>query len=398
MTSKEAELKQLFNLYYAGETTLEQTREFYRLVQNAENQEFLSCLIKDRWNSEATEHAVFNESETDQILSSILNKINPAEKIEDEPPAASYPFIKYSVAASIILILSFAVYFIPNTNTPPLQQAVKKQNLNDALPGGNKAKLTLADGSEIVLDDAKNGTISAKPDAKVNKVKDGELVYESKNTQSTKANSLNIISTPRGGKYTIVLTDGSRVFLNAATTLKFPSAFAGNERKVELSGEAYFEVAKDKAKPFKVILKNQVIEVLGTHFNVKAYEEETAVKTTLVEGSVKVSSGNQGGILKPGQQAVLENTGEFSVLNHVNTVKEIAWKNGFFIFRNAGIESIMREIGRWYDVDVVFKGKIPVRQFNGKISRNVKASEVLNMFKYTGQNFSIDGKTVTIIN
>ena len=208
--------------------------------------------------------------------------------------------------------------------------------------------------------------------------------------------SYNTVSTPRGGQYQIVLSDGSKVWLNAASSIRFPTAFSGSLREVELTGEAYFEVAKNKEKPFQVKVRDMKIAVLGTHFNVKAYEDEAETKTSLLEGSVKIIQGKEAGLLKPGQQAVINFKDDKVKIATADMVEVIAWKNGLFRFEGANIETIMREIGRWYDVEIVYAGKVPMRRFEGKINRNAGLSEVLRILELSNVKFSIAGKKIIV--
>jgi transmembrane sensor len=263
-------------------------------------------------------------------------------------------------------------------------------------PGGNKAVLTLANGSTIVLDSAHNGVLAKQGNSIINKTGDGKLVYRASATADNEVPQINTVTTPRGGQYHIVLPDGSDVWLNAASSISYPTIFNGKTRRVEITGEAYFEVTKNAAMPFIVKSPRAEVDVLGTHFNIMAYADEDVMKTTLLEGAVKIIANGSSGILKPGQQAVLNNKDELSINNDADD--EIAWKNGLFQFRGADIRSIMRQAARWYNVDVVFEGKVPVKQYTGRISRNVKASALLNMLKYTGVNAIIEGNSIYIKN
>jgi ferric-dicitrate binding protein FerR (iron transport regulator) len=192
------------------------------------------------------------------------------------------------------------------------------------------------------------------------------------------------------------LPDGTKVWLNSASSLRFPTRFTGVSRQVEITGEAYFEVTKKPAMPFRVKTNRAEIEVLGTHFNVMAYDDESIMKTTLLEGAVNIKSGTFSARLKPGQQAQINTTGQNKVINDVDLDDETAWKNGIFQFRDAEIDVILRQAARWYDVDVSYKSKVPAKEFTGRISRNVKASELLNMLKYAGINLGIEGKNIIV--
>lgn len=301
---------------------------------------------------------------------------------------------RLAIAASIILCLSFGLYFIVHRNTAPL---TAKTELKDILPGGNKAILTLADGTVVNLDDAKNGQIANQNGIEIRKAKNGQLEYVIKEVQNTSLTGSNTISTPRGGQYQVSLPDGTKVWLNAATTLKYPYAFAKNERVVELNGEAYFEVSKDHTRPFKVKTAVQTVEVLGTHFNINAYSDENIVKTTLLEGAVKVSAKQSTVNLHPGEQSQLNaSNARLSVSQQVDMDKEMAWKNNIFSFDNDDLQTIMRQISRWYDVDVVYEGKISTEKYVGEIPRNSNLAEVFKILELNHVHIDAKGKVLTI--
>lgn len=308
-----------------------------------------------------------------------------------------------AVAAALLIVTGVMLWTtapefkVSNALTAGPVQKVK----NDIAPGGNKAVLMLADGSRIVLNDAKNGELTQQGNIVVNKEKDGLLTYRVKpgNTkEQQKETALNSIATPRGGQYQVVLPDGTKVWLNAASTLKFPTAFTGNERNVGLTGEAYFEVAKNPGKPFRVTSAGQTIEVLGTHFDVNAYDDEPVIKTTLLEGSIKLNSGSKNAVLKPGQQATLSLSGltPIRVKNDIDVDAVMAWKNQLFEFNHDNIQTIMRQVSRWYDVDIAYEGNIPEDRFEGKISRNVDVSQILKILELSGVNFRIEGKKIIV--
>lgn len=268
----------------------------------------------------------------------------------------------------------------------------------DAEPGKNKATLTLADGSKLELNSAKIGVLAKADHISVKKTKDGQLIYliaPSKNTDANNPIAFNTISTPIGGQYQVILPDGTKVWLNAASSLKYPTLFKGGQRMVELTGEAYFEVTKNAAMPFYVKVNNMQVKVLGTHFNVMAYDNEPAVKTTLLEGSVQLSSGAAINKLKPGQQGVLSKSGQLTV-SDVNTEHAIAWKNGYFEFKRSGIHEIMNQLARWYDIEIAYEGNIPDDEFVGKIERSAKLSQVLNILKLSKIHFVLDNKKLTV--
>jgi len=273
------------------------------------------------------------------------------------------PFYQTLIRAAAILLFVSATIILLYSRYTRKQIENKTAVTYDVAPGGNKAILTLSNGSKVTLNDSKNGLLATQAGALILK-KDSLLSYKS-TAGKTDAVTYNTINTPNGGQYQLVLADGTRVWLNAASSLKFPTEFNGNNRTVELTGEAYFEVAKDKHKPFNVKTANQTVQVLGTHFNVNSYTDEAVVKTTLLEGSVKVYSATASVLISPGQQALLSNN-QLLVNKDPDVNEVIAWKNGMFQFNEADIQTIMRQIARWYDIDVEFKGKIPDYTYHGK--------------------------------
>jgi transmembrane sensor len=327
-----------------------------------------------------------------------------SEKITEFPSFKVYKSLNIrrwvAAAAIFIIVLGAGGYFILH-KTP--DKIAKTENIlpqnkkTDIAPGGNKAVLTLANGSTIILDSAQNGTLSSQGNIKIIKLDDGQLAYDKSAVSGNTELLYNTISTPKGGQYQLTLSDGSKVWLNAASSLRFPASFSDDERKVELTGEGYFEVAHNAAKPFIVTKNNVEIKVLGTHFNVNAYDDENSMKVTLLEGSVKVSKGNESTVISPGQQARISNLEKkIDVKKNVDLDEVIAWKNGLFQFDQANIKTIMRQIARWYDVDVVFEGKIPEVLFGGKISRDVNVSQVLKVLQEGGIHFRVEGKKIIV--
>jgi ferric-dicitrate binding protein FerR (iron transport regulator) len=298
----------------------------------------------------------------------------------------------------VILLVASGVVYVWLEKKPENNLAKTQKPLpgNDVLPGGNKAVLTLADGSTIVLDNTAIGIVTQQGNTKVLKTNNGKLAY---NTDRGKPVEVlyNTVSTPRGGQYQIELPDGSQVWLNAASSLRFPTAFIGKDRRVEITGEAYFEVTKNKSMPFIVSVEGSEIQVLGTHFNVMAYKEESNIKTTLLEGSIKFVHGNNSSLIKPGQQTQLANSGQIKVLDDIDMDAVIAWKNGNFDFNGVDIETVMRQLSRWYNVEVEYNKKTDVL-FYAEIPRNTKLSEVLHALEYTSKvKFDINGKKIVVM-
>jgi ferric-dicitrate binding protein FerR (iron transport regulator) len=334
-------------------------------------------------------------------------KVGLSEQIAAEERKSSSKVIwikKWAAAAAALLFIGFASYFFTKqTTTNPTNKTEEQVAKLDIPPGGNKAVLTLADGSSIILNDKENGLITQDAGAEIVKTKDGQIVYRSK--QSAQNAALNMISTPRGGQYQLTLADGTKVWLNASSSIKFPTVFTGAERKVEITGEVYFEVAKNKKMPFKVSSAHQIIEVLGTHFNINTYDDESADKTTLLEGSVKIHKLNIEGkeenistILKPGQEAILAANAKNFKVSAADEEAAVAWKNGYFKFNRYNIQTIMRQVSRWYNVDVEYRGKISEDLFVGKINRSENVSEVLRILQLSKINTTIKGDKIIITN
>jgi ferric-dicitrate binding protein FerR (iron transport regulator) len=257
-----------------------------------------------------------------------------------------------------------------------------------------------------MLDTAARGTIAKQGSARIVKTDSGKLSYQSADAKrnQTIAIEYNTLSTPRGGQYQLTLPDGSQVWLNAASSIRYPIAFAGGERHVDITGEVYFEVMKNASQPFKVSINGRAeVEVLGTHFNINAYEDESSINTTLLEGSVQISStgstpSREARVpLKPGQQAQYKNAGSIQIIDHADTEQAIAWKNGRFAFNNSDLKTIMRQIARWYDVDVVYEGSGSPRYFTADLSRNRNLSVLLQILEQSKLHFNIDGKRLTVI-
>ena len=291
-----------------------------------------------------------------------------------------------SVAASIALIGGIAFFFMKRPAAIKTKSTIAKTIPVDALPGGNKAYLTLADGSRISLTEAANGKIASQAGVTVTKSADGQLVYTIIDAgNQADLRKINTISTPKGGQWQVRLPDGSRVWLNAESSLSYPITFAGaQQRRVELKGEAYFEVAKDKMHAFVVKTSGQELEVLGTHFNISSYQDEVSTKSTLLEGSVRIGHT----VLEPGEQATT-NAGRIRV-SKVDTTMVVAWKNGLFRFDNTPLKDLMRQISRWYDIEVDYEGDFSDRKFYGEIERSYSLMEVLNVLKSSKVHFRME--------
>jgi transmembrane sensor len=302
-------------------------------------------------------------------------------------------------AAIFVVLAGIGLYFIlsnkPASNNHSL---AKTQSLTpeEIQPGKNGAVLTLVDGSKMVLDSLGNGLITTQNGTKVSLV-NGHLVYDAANAADVTA--FNTMSTPKGRQFNLVLPDGSKVWLNAASSIRYPIVFTGKESRVEITGEAYFEVARNTSMPFRVKTNIETeIEVLGTHFNINSYENETSINTTLLEGSVRVKN-NQGTIvLKPGQQAQSVTAEKIKLLQQVDVDKVMAWKNGYFNFQDANLQEVMRQLERWYDIEVVYEKGIPELEFFGKMGKDLSLAAVLRGLEKSNVHFRLeDGRKLVVL-
>lgn len=347
-----------------------------------------------------------DDNQKERIKNNLYRSIIKDAEIELQAPIRHLKHLPtwIKIAASILLLFSVGTisYYIVNKTQ---QEKIGNGLSQDVEPGGNKGVLTLSDGKEISLENTKVETLAQQGNTTI-KNKNGQLVYIA---ESPKVENVfyNRVTIPRGGQYQLTLPDGTKVWLNAASTIAFPTAFTGNERKVRITGEVYFEVAtittvgnrgELEKMPFIVNVNDKAeIKVLGTHFNVNSYTDDGAIKTTLLEGSVEVSSliTKNSITIVPGQQASIDDSGVTNV-NLVNTEEVVAWKNGYFYFDNSSLQTVMHQLSRWYDVKVTYEGEIPDRKFNGKIHRDVNLSEVIEILKYTKVNFRIEDKSIIV--
>ncbi len=305
-------------------------------------------------------------------------------------------WLRAAVVAAVIA--GAGTWFFASRNAPMRQPVAQQAARQDVAPGGNKAYLTLADGSRIGLEDAKTGQLALQNGMRITKTQSGEIIYESDTSRKTVAGaavSYNELTVPRGGQFRLLLPDGSRVWLNAESSLRFPTAFTAKERTVELRGEGYFEVAKNARQPFIVTTETQKVTVLGTHFNVQAYPGEPGVRTTLLEGKVEVASGAARQLLAPGEQCRLNvRSGRMHTVN-VDTEDAVAWKNGYFIFNETSIKEVLRQLSRWYNVEADLS-RVPDVTYNGTIPRDVPLSKAMDMLELTGGvHLKLEGRTIS---
>lgn len=372
----------LYQQYLNNEITKDEFETFLAALDTAEGEMDLANLMDGTWEE------MF---ETNKALVVPINRRR---------------WFRAAAAVTAFFLLAGGSYFVFNKPKEFQNPIAHLENPifieNDLMPGGNKAILTLSDGSKVVLDSISNGAIAKQGEVTLIKSEGGQLSYEflagKRSNQSDKSIvSYNTISTPKGGQYQLVLADGSKVWLNAASSLTYPTTFSGTERKVTLTGEGYFEVANSSTKPFLVIANNLTIKVMGTQFNVNAYEDESSIKTTLLEGKVEVNAVGQSVVLTPGEQARFQASNQkLQTLKSVDINSVVAWKEGFFSFNESSLKEVMRQLSRWYDVMISYEGEIPDRKFGGKIDRNSNASQVLKILEESGVNFRIEGKKIII--
>lgn len=405
------QLKEIFLRYIKNESPPEEVKFLLEYFNTKDKEERLRALISSELNKPVEASELGKYDQFDRVYTQILERIQTSKDAEVVPLWRRL-IPRIAVAAVMLMVFSLGLYWYIK---PSPEQVVKVQSPKmDIVPGGNKAVLILADGSSLVLDTAINGVLAKQGNTNIKKTSEGLLEYDVNNLGGVSRNiALNTIITPRGGEYRLILPDGTKVWLNAASSLKFPAAFNGSERKVELEGEAYFEVAtkfksdgRRERVPFIVKTAGQEVAVLGTHFNVKAYSDEAETKTTLLEGSVRITAIARNGkqsntnslLLSPGQQSLLSASNNMLSARQVDLEQVVAWKNGYFKFYREDIRSIMLQISRWYDVDVEYRGQIPAEEFGGKISRAESIQGVIQILKLSKVKCRIEGKKIIIGN
>jgi transmembrane sensor len=305
------------------------------------------------------------------------------------------------IAAAVLVLLAGGTYlFTAKEKQATLPSVTVAKTTPDILPGKNGALLTLDDGSTIVLDSLGDGIVATQQRTQV-ALKDGKLLYEVKDSRLPATDSrlaFNTLSTPRGSQYQVVLADGTKVWLNAASSLRFPTAFTGAVREIEITGEAYLEVAKNAARPFRVKVNKTTVEVLGTHFNINAYDDEPDVKLTLLEGAVRLTHNAASVTLKPGEQAIASDHAPLTIHHSPDVEKVVAWKNGFFHFDAAQLPVVMRQLSRWYNVEVSYQARPDQNMtFSGKMGRDLRLAQVLKILQKSEVHFAIHDRKIVVI-
>jgi transmembrane sensor len=322
----------------------------------------------------------------------IWEKVQAA--LPDERPVRMQGWKRmFVVAAMLVVLVGSAWLFLRDKPVRTITQSTLLPDNDITAPQSTKAILTLDDGTTIMLDSAQNGTIATYDQTHIRKTGEGQISYDGNSSNSI---HYNVLTNPRGSKLiSLILNDGTRVWLNSESSLKYPTSFNGKERKVEITGEAYFEVTKNTSMPFIVSTGNTDIRVLGTHFNVNAYDDESVKKITLLEGVVKISKENNVRLLAPGQQALINESGKIDLIKNTDIDEVMAWKNGLFNFKKADMTALMKQVARWYNVEVVYE-EIPAGTYSGDISRNTNLSNVLKILEYNGVHSRIENKKIII--
>lgn len=395
-----AQLRESFYSYINNQSNADEAAAFLKHLQSGQDKEAMLLLIEECLDSPVADHVLAKP----EIIAAVNDTYLEILAKMDEPQVAKHNFQlwrKIAVAVSLLLVVGFGGYFYS-------QKAVRMADLTatntDVAPGKNKATLTLANGKKIVLSDAVKGELAEENGISITKTQDGQIVYRVANgALASDQLKYNTLTTARGEQYQVILPDGTKVWLNAASSLKFPSTFAKvSQRKVELTGEAYFEVAKDKTHPFKVASSGQEVEVLGTHFNINSYEDDPTIKTTLLEGSIRVIAdkivGKKGVIIKPGEQTRL--TAKGIEIVQIDVEQAIDWKNGDFSFQQESLTQLMKRVSRWYNMNVEYQKDVDKEQtFTGQVSRSKHLSELLKNLESIGNvRFKIEGDKITVMN
>lgn len=380
----EKRLEELFARYYQQTATAAETAELMALIREAEPA-LLSALILRHGEALEVLSPVTSPEEAGHLLNAILGQAPPKRR-------SIWPV--FAAAAVVLGILAAAAFWLLQGGRPAAPRVAQHTAAAEITPAREKAVLLLDDSSAIGLDTLASGSVRRQGSATLTH-SNGQLVYAA--TAQNGGPVYNTIATGKGNFYKLVLADGTKVWLNAASSLRFPVTFSGSERLVEIRGEVYFEVAKDAARPFRVKMPGEgMVEVLGTHFNINAYPENGAVRATLLHGAVKVIRGGQSKQLAPGQQAVLSGAAGISLENSANLGRVMAWKEGYFWFEDTKIRDIMSEVARWYDVEVRYEGRITEDGFSGRFTRDAPLSRLLQILKLNDMDVHVESKTITI--
>jgi transmembrane sensor len=378
----------LLDAYLAGEATETEVNELFDYIRNWPREANRQLVPESRRRFEAlmarSETPAVDPAVSQRMLDRLLKEIRPAPVLA----IRSRRWLRLAVAAVLLGLLGTGAWWLVGINRPPATVTV---SATDVPPGTNKAVLTLGNGAKIQLDSGSSGLVAQQGSALVRKLAVGRLTYD---LSAAKGGAVlyNTLSTPRGGQYQLVLPDGTKVWLNALSSLRFPTAFTGDSREVELTGEAYFEVAHRDRQPFRVHAGQTLVEDLGTRFDVNAYTDEPDLKTTLLQGAVRVD----GRMLAPGEEAAVDKGGQVRIRKDIDPDEVLAWKNGEFVFNRLDMAAILRQVSRWYDVDIVNPTQPVHRTFSGIVSRHSNLSEVMKILEQAGIRFKVEGKKMIL--
>ncbi|WP_222539198.1 FecR family protein [Pedobacter polysacchareus] len=398
---QEQRFSYLFEQYFKRQGSNAEVKELMQLIHSGEFDGQLKTLIDQHYENFIPHQSPLSAQQENQILNAVLHNKSAASTSEITTPitlklrSGRKRWAWIAIAASVAIVLGTGFFAYDNYTYKKEQEFAA----NLIGPGSNKARLVLSNGKVILLDTMKNGSQAVEDGVELTKTKDGKLIYRIKGKDNGDDKSINTIETPRGGQYEVQLPDGTEVWLNAASSLKYSNAFNGKKREVSLTGEAYFEVAHRDNQPFVVHTSQQSVEVLGTHFNVNAYADDENQVTTLLEGRVKTSSKSYSLLLKPGQQSILNLENDRLKIKEADLETVMAWKNGDFIFKDEDLASVMKKVERWYDVEVVFEGVDPKAiKLGGWVSRSKNISAVIKIIEpIAGIKIKIDGRRVTVM-
>lgn len=387
-------LNYLFEQCMNGHATEEEHEELLLLLSLPENETQAKALLRDNFTHRQPEQSL-PPAAASSIIRNILSQEKTVPQQKTMIPRRRRLYAGVSVAAALLLCAAGIALF-KHTTASHTQPATAAKAIPLA-PGGSKAILTLGDGRKINLDSAGNSTLAIQDGSALEKLPGGKLVCKSPGDNKSHAIQYNMVETPRGGQYQLELTDGTQVWLNAASSIRYPSIITDSTRTVEVTGEVYFEVAPHAAKPFTVLCRGMAVQVLGTAFNVMAYPDEPAMRTTLVTGAVKLVKDHNAQLVKPGEQAVLQNSQPAFTITHPNVETVLAWKKGEFRLDGADITQIMRQLARWYDVEIVYNGAMPATQLNGILSRKKYAAEILDALELSNiVHFKTEGRKIIV--
>jgi hypothetical protein len=382
-----------FNDLLEQYVTKEDRKEFLSLLEDPNYRSLLEKVMEDEWN-----HGEFEETKNEEIgqliEQNVMEEIRKAKVVPIKQGSGT--LMRKMIAVAAVLILIAGAYYFISGNSPKKDNTIAsvKKGATDAKQSGNNVVLTLGDRQDVILDKSTNATIARQGGTRLDKTRDGLLSYVPESEAGEVV--FNTVSTSKGAEYHVRLSDGTNVWLNAVSSLRFPAAFVGEERVVEVTGEAYFEVAHNAKKPFRVEVQGMQVQVLGTNFNINSYHDEGLSKTTLVKGKIKLTGGNASAVLLPGQQARLTAANHLSVVKHADVEEAVAWRRGYFIFNETAIDVAMKQIGRWYNLEVVYFGLAPEGQCTGKIGRNLSLLKLDSVLNGIGVHCKMEGKKITI--